>query len=375
MVERNAAIRQTQDMNIDSILSALVSNDIGGRMFLLALITLAGLFFGKISRRGLHRVAEHLETRQPSVVPIALRALARSAPCALLIAALGLGAMIVKLESIAAPFLMSAVDALLIVAVARICYALVDVVDYWLISVTRRTDSRLDDMLIPLVRKSIRLVVIALAVFQVATVWSDKPITSILAGLGVGGLAVALAAQETIKNFFGSLVIFGDKPFEIGDRIVVDGFDGPVEAVGFRSTRIRTLEGHLVTVPNGELANKTIQNIGKRPNIRQLFSIGLVYETSHSEIREALRIVRELLENHEGMSEDFPPRVFFSSFGDWSLNISVIYWYHPADYWSFVSFHESLLLAIKERFEAAKLSFAFPSRTVYLKQEAEEKQA
>ncbi|MBN1557065.1 MAG: mechanosensitive ion channel family protein, partial [Lentisphaerae bacterium] len=252
------------------------------------------------------------------------------------------------------------------VAVGYIVYSLVDVVDYYLGNLAGRTASRVDDVLAPLVGRSIRITVAALVVVNVAHVVSGKSVTTILAGLGVGGLAVALAAQDTIKNFFGSLVILGDKPFEIGDRVVVDGHDGPVEQVGFRSTKIRTLEGHLVTVPNAEIVNRTIQNIGKRPHIRRLANITITYDTPPDKVERALAIVREILKDHEGMDAEFPPRVFFSDFNDCSLNIMMLYWYHPPDYWAYMAFTERVNMEILRRFNAEGIEFAFPTQTLYL---------
>lgn len=142
-------------------------------------------------------------------------------------------------------------------------------------------------------------------------------------------MAIALAAQDTVKNFFGSVVLFVDKPFEIGDRISVDGHDEPVEEVGLRSTKIRTLDGHLVTVPNGTLANQTIQNIGKCPYIRRIANLTITYDTPPEKIDRALEIVKETLDNHKGMHEDLPPRIYFNDLNSDSLNLMVIYWYHP----------------------------------------------
>jgi MscS family membrane protein len=185
-------------------------------------------------------------------------------------------------------------------------------------------------------------------------------------GLGVGGLAVALAAQETIRNFFGSLIIFTDKPFEVGERVVVDTFDGVVEEIGFRSSRIRTLTGHLVTIPNGELANKSIENIGKRPHIRRLMNISITYDTPAEKIEEAVEIAKRLLDNHEGMDEKFPPKVFFNDYGNFHLNILVLYWYHPADYWKYMEFSEKFNLQLFKEYEKAGIEFAFPTSTVYV---------
>ncbi len=251
-------------------------------------------------------------------------------------------------------------------AVTFFIYSLVDVLDYIITHFTSKTHTKMDDMMAPMVRKSLRIVIVVLALVQVAQILSDKPITSILAGLGVGGLAVALAAQETIKNFFGSLVIFADKPFELGERIVVGGHDGTIEEVGFRSTRIRTLDGHLVTVPNGELANQMIQNIGKRPFIKRVMNVTITYDTPPEKVQLAIDILKELLDNHEGMDPEFPPRVFFNDFNDCSLNILAIYWYHPPAYWDFLAHAEKLNMALLKRYNEAGIEFAFPTQTLYV---------
>ena len=199
---------------------------------------------------------------------------------------------------------------------------------------------------------------------------SRPPITSILAGLGVGGLAVALAAQDTIKNFFGSLVIFADHPFQLGDRIVANGEDGTVEEVGMRSTRIRTLDGHLVTVPNGELANQMIRNITKRPYIKRVANIGVTYDTPPEKVELAIKIIQEFLDTHnEKMHPDFPNRVFFNNFNDCSLNIMVIYWFAPPMYWDFLEFDQQFNMHVLRRFNEEGIEFAFPTQTIYLQNE------
>lgn len=257
-------------------------------------------------------------------------------------------------------------DILFTVAVAYFIYSLVDVVDHAITRITRKTRTRMDDMISPMVRKTLRAVVVVVAVVQVAQILSGKPLTTIIAGLGVGGLAVALAAQETIKNFFGSIVIFADKPFELGERIKVSGHDGNVEEVGFRSTRIRTLDGHLVTVPNGELANLMIQNISKRPYIKRVMNVTITYDTPPQKVEEALEILRDILNEHEGMDEEFPPRVYFNEYKDCSLNIMAIYWYHPPEYWDFLAHSERVNLELLTRYNDAGIEFAFPTQTLYV---------
>jgi MscS family membrane protein len=190
--------------------------------------------------------------------------------------------------------------------IGYILFRMVDVIVEFLRQVAVKSGSTLNDMLVPIVSTSLRLTVIVLVVLEIMTAVSDQPPSTVIAGLGAGGLAIGLAAQDTIKNFFGSVMIYADRPFELGDRIVIDGHDGPVEAVGFRSTRIRTLDGHLVTVPNGEMAYKTIHNIGKRPYIRRIMNIRVAYDTPPEKVRKALAILREVLANHEGMEENLP---------------------------------------------------------------------
>lgn len=259
------------------------------------------------------------------------------------------------------------VGVLLTVIVTYVVYQLVELMDYWMKRLTSKTATTLDDMMVPLVRKTLRTLTVVLGVVQIAQQLSDKPITSILAGLGVGGLAVALAAQDTIKNFFGSLVIFADHPFQLGDRIVVDGEDGTVEEVGMRSTRIRTLDGHLVTVPNGELANKMIRNIAKRPYIKRVANIGVTYDTPPEKVELAVQIIQETLDAHnEKMHPDFPNRVFFNNFNDFSLNILVIYWFAPPAYWDFLEFDQMFNLTILKRFNEEGIEFAFPTQTLFV---------
>ncbi|MBU0767572.1 MAG: mechanosensitive ion channel family protein, partial [Proteobacteria bacterium] len=176
----------------------------------------------------------------------------------------------------------------------------------------------------------------------------------------------ALAAKDSIANFFGTLTILFDKPFQVGQRITIDKYDGTVENVGFRSTRIRTLAGHLVTIPNEMLVNSSVENIGERPHIRWLTNIGITYDTPPDKVEKAVQIIREILENHEGLKEDFPPRVFFNGFNDWSLNIMVVVWYHPPNYWDYQEWLQNICLEIMRRFEAEDIDFAFPSRTIYV---------
>jgi MscS family membrane protein len=346
--------------------AGIVQNS-AGRWIAFLGVVLVSLAGGRLGRFFLERLA--LPSRlKKEWMKIALGAVARTS--VLVCATAGFWFVVTWRILLASDGVYALLDAaskvLTSVAIGILIYRLVDIVDGYLHALAARSESKVDDILAPMVGRSIRVLVATLVILNVATVVSGKSMTTILAGVGVGGLAVALAAQDTIKNFFGSLVILGDKPFEIGDRITVDGHDGPVEGVGFRSTRIRTLEGHVVTIPNSELANKTIRNIGRRKHIRRLMNLTITYDTPPEKVRRAVEIVKEILDNHEGMDPEFPPRVCFSEFNDCSLNILALYWYHPPDYWQYMDFSERVNMQILERFNAEGIEFAFPSRTVYV---------
>jgi MscS family membrane protein len=328
------------------------------------IILLSGLA-GAVLRSLLSRLAEKPHMRSRPGLAALLKSGARPLPLLALTTGMVIGVRGLPLSEARTAMAQDLCAVLITVTIACFLYRLSDVLG-GTFKPFHHSESRMDDMLLPLLRKTVRITIVLLALVQTAQILSNKPITSILAGLGVGGLAVALAAQETIKNFFGSLVIYGDKPFELGERIKVPVADGMVEAVGMRSTRIRTLEGHLVVIPNGELANMPIENIARRPHIRRLMHISIPYDTSPEKVEEALQIVKELLHDHEGMHPDFPPRVFFEDYAACSLDLLVLYWYHPADYWAFRSFSEKFNLELLKRFNHAGIEFAFPTQTLHL---------
>ena len=343
----------------------IVGNNLWRILALFGIILLA-LLLGKIAKFVLQKSATKFESRQRFMPAITLNAISRGVIFLLAAVGISLGIASLELKEKVAVFFGTLSSILLSLAIGYMLYWLVDVPTQWIARMAGKTESKLDDMLVPIIRKSLRVTVVVLLLVQIAQILSDKPITSIIAGLGIGGLAFALAAQDTIKNVFGSIVLFVDKPFEMGDRIVVDGHDGPVEEVGLRSTKIRTLEGHLVTVPNGELANKIIQNIGKRPYIRRIVDLTITYDTPSDKIDRALEIVKETLKDHEGINNELPPRVFFSEFNAASLNIRAIYWYHPPNYWDFMVFSERFNKEVFRRFNEEGIDFAFPTQTLYL---------
>ncbi len=345
--------------------STLGGNEVWRFLAWMLAILVAGIA-GRVARYYLAKVSEVVSARQRHVLASFLGAMGKAAVFALVVIAFKAGLHFLVLSSAVSAFAVTTTNVLVVVATGYVLYCLVDVASSAMERAAARTPSKLDDMLAPMVRSSLRVTVVVLCLVQVATVLSDKPLTSILAGLGVGGLAVALAAQETIRNFFGSVTVLTDKPFELGDRIMVDKYDGLVEHVGFRSTRLRTFDGDLVTIPNGDLAGKGIQNAGKRPYLRRVMSIGVPYDTPPAKMERALEIIKGILANHPFQDPSMLPRVVFKDFGSSSMEIMVLYWFCKADYWEFMAFNEKVNLEILRRFNAEGIEFAFPSQTVYV---------
>ena len=334
-------------------------------------VVLLSLLVGRVAQAIMEKIRPKKETRKAQCLSVLMKSMAKPVVLACFATGFVLGSSALILGDAIGSAVATVSRLLSVLAVGYAVYSLVDLLDFYLASLSDKTDSKVDDMIFPLVGRSIRITITVVVGLQAIQALSDKPLTSIIAGLGVGGLAIALAGQDTVKNFFGSLVIICDKPFEIGDRVIIDGHDGPIESVGFRSTKIRTLEGHLVTVPNGDLVNKTVQNVGKRPYIRRVSNITLTYDTPPEKVDRAIEIINEILKDHEGMRSDYPPRVYFSDFNDWSLNILMIYWYFPPEYWDFMAFGEKVNKQMLSRFNAEGIEFAFPTQTVHLPDHAE----
>ena len=249
-------------------------------------------------------------------------------------------------------------------------FNLVDLVDVALQHLTLRGQSALDSQVVPLIRKTIRIFVIIIFTLFTAENVFGADIGAWLAGLGIAGLAFSLAAQDSIKNLFGSITIFADRPFVLGEVVKVDGFVGKVEQIGFRSTRMRTLEGHVLTIPNSKIVDQNVENITRRRNIRRLMEITITYDTPPEKVEQAVRIIKGILAEPEFAAPfdlaEFPPRVVFDKFNADSLNLLVLYWFHPPDHWQAMAYHEKFNMRLLREFAAAEIEFAFPTRTLYL---------
>jgi MscS family membrane protein len=218
--------------------------------------------------------------------------------------------------------------------------------------------------LLPLGRKIAKVALLAIGLVAVLNELGFQ-VASLLAGLGIGGLALALAAQKTVENLFGSVSIGVDQPFRVGDFVKIEDFVGTVEAIGMRSTRVRTLDRTIVTIPNGKLADMRTETFAPRDRIRLLANLGLSYGTTAAQMRTVLREVEAALRAHPKIWPD-AVSVRFTDLRESTLNVEVVAWFQTSDFAEFTAIRQDLLLRFMEIVERAGTGFAFPTRTVLL---------
>jgi MscS family membrane protein len=221
--------------------------------------------------------------------------------------------------------------------------------------------SDIDDQLLPILRKGIKVVIWIIAII-VGLNNAGYDVGALIAGLGLGGLAFAMAAKDSLANLFGGFTVFTDKPFTIHDRIIVKGFDGTVEEIGIRSTRLKTQAGRIVTMPNAIFSSEAIENITSEPGRKTIINLGLVYDTSPEKMQNAIQILKEIADETQGVLKNDVVASFIE-YGDSSLNIRFSYYIEK----SFDIFEttSNVNLEILKRFNKAGLVFAFPTRTIY----------
>ena len=252
---------------------------------------------------------------------------------------------------------------LLVLDVTAILSRIVDaLISEVILPITEKSESSFDNQLIPVIQKGVRSIIWVLGIIiGLDNIGFD--ITAMIAGLGIGGLALALAAQDSVKNIFAGIMIFLDKPFRIKDRIQVDGFDGTVEEVGLRSTRLRTLEGRIVTIPNSRFTDNSVTNVTSQPTLKVKLNLGLTYDTDEVQMQKAIDILEDIVKDQEAITDDYAAG--FNGFGDFSLNILFIYYVKPDSHWL-----DTQTLVNKEilrRFNKEGLEFAFPTQTILKK--------
>jgi MscS family membrane protein len=259
---------------------------------------------------------------------------------------------------------------LIVVMACSVTYVVLKIIDLllgvWREKIVSAQDKAFAEQLFPVLRKTAKIAIIIAAAVLTADNLNIK-VTSLLAGLSVGGLAVGLAAQDTLANLFGAVAIFLDKPFHIGDTIKVEDVTGAVEGIGLRSTRIRNTDGHHVTIPNKLMGNAIITNVTRRPTIRTESNLGLTYDTPVEKVKRATVILEEIFRANPKTADLI---ISFNKFADSALNILVVHVWNGTDGKAHSAEMQALNLQIKQRFDAEKIEFAFPTQTVYLKPDA-----
>ena len=222
------------------------------------------------------------------------------------------------------------------------------------------TENDLDDQLMPILRKGIRTIIWLMAIV-IGLNNAGYNIGAILAGLGIGGLALAMAAKDTVSNIFGGITIFVDQPFRINDRVQIDGYDGTIIEIGMRSTRLRTLAGRIVTIPNSTFTDAPVENVSREPSRKISLDLGLIYDTTPEQIEQAIQILKDLVGKNEHTEEKVI--ISFNAFGDFAMNIMCIYYITSGA--NIAETQTEINLEILRQFNANQLEFAFPTQTLY----------
>ena len=252
----------------------------------------------------------------------------------------------------------------IIVVVIWTAFKMADALALLLSELSSRTDSKLDDQMVPLVRKAAKTFLGVLGFILIAQNLGYS-VSGLLAGLGIGGLALAMAAKDTLANLFGSVMILIDRPFHVGDWITFSGGDGVVEEIGLRSTRIRTFAKTVVSIPNAALANATVENHSLMPKRRIKFTLGVTYDASVEQVEGLVGRIEAYLKGNTDIDQEFM-LVKFTQFNDSSLDLFIYCFTASTDWTKHLSVRQEVNLQIMKLVEEMGMEIAFPTQTVHL---------
>ncbi len=234
------------------------------------------------------------------------------------------------------------------------------IIERYVVPKVKETETDLDDILLPIIRKIIKIAIWAITIV-IGIDNAGYNVTTMVTGLGIGGLVFALAAKDAVSNLFGGVIIFSDKPFNINERIILNGFEGYVREIGLRSIKLETLDGRIVTMPNSKITDNPVLNVSKERGRRVKFYLGLTYNTTPAEIEVAKSILRDIIDENEHTQDAV---IAFDSFGDFSLNVLVLYWIKKGS--PIVKIQDEINIQILTKFNKKKLNFAFPTQSIVL---------
>ncbi len=252
---------------------------------------------------------------------------------------------------------------LVIVSSVRIALKIVDFVAHIFAYKASLTESRMDDQMVPFLKELSKILLIITCVFVVMGAVLNMNVATIIAGLGIGGLAIALAAQDTLQNLLGSFTIFADKPFVVGDLVHIEGYDAVIEKVGFRSTLLRTLDKTLVIIPNKKMIDSPLENLTLRNLRRVEFNISLPYSTKPDVMKKISFQIKEFINDHSKTSND--TIVVFNAFSASSLDIKVLYYIEIMEYEIYMEIKDEINYKVMDFVLANGANFAYPTTTIY----------
>ncbi len=261
-------------------------------------------------------------------------------------------------------FLNKGFSLLYVYSIFWIIIRFIDYISLILHKKAEETENRMDDQLIPFIIDIVKIITYIFGLIIIMGNIFNVNITALATGLGIGGIAIAMASKESLENLLGSFTIFLDQPFTVGDIVTVGSITGTVEKVGFRSTRIRTFDKSLVTVPNKKMIDAELDNLGMRPVRRVKFNIGVTYDTSTEQIKTIVAEIQEMINNHKDTNQE--GKVRFQEFGSSSLDILIVYFVTSPKWETLINVKEDINYKIMDIVKRNNSDFAFPSTTVYL---------
>ena len=346
---------------MDNIIGIELFGNALGRWLVALSFVVGGFIVGKlvswISTNILRRISAKTKNRVDDIV----LAVAEK-PLALIVTVAGLsfGIDSLAIGTETAAFVDKAFMVLVTIVAAWTANKIFDaIMDEYLIPFARKSEGTLDDQLLPIIRKTVSTLIWVFAAL-LALKNSGYDVGALLAGLGLGGVAVALAAKDTLSNFFGSVAVFIDRPFKINERIKIAGIDGTVVEIGLRTSRLRTLENRIVTIPNATFASSPIENVSSEPNTKVVQILDLARSNGAAKLAEAVMLLKAVGAETEGT--DGTPAAGLSSIGDFSYRMTFVFYVKKgADYLNTVN---AVNLEVLRLFEAADIALAFPTRMI-----------
>jgi len=371
------AVKSDLDRTLIQSIRGSVPNALKGKLFIgleawqwigILLVIFLGMIADQIVRAFLRTGWHRFELKRGK--PVEKESLGRAVRPFGLLAAAGVWYFALDqglLPPTATTVLLVAVRLFLMISLVWAAFRVTDLVGDWLSAQAAKTETKFDDLLVPMVKRTAKVFIAAIGLIYIANAFQIE-IMPLLTGLGIGGLAFAFAAKDTIENLFGSIAVILDRPFEIGDWVVVNDVEGTVEDLGFRSTRIRTFYNSLVTVPNATLVRAKVDNYGRRKYRRFTTKLNVTYDTHPEKIEAFCAGIREIVKLHPYTRKDYF-HVWLNSFGPHSLDILVYIFFECPDWSIELREKHRFMLDVVRLADRLGVEFAFPTQKLHVVQD------